>query len=61
MDNGKVERRGGARPGSGPKRTTKQVTINIDLDLIDYVNKFANRNRFINSVIREHKNKEVQN
>jgi hypothetical protein len=44
---------GGARPGSGRKKSTKATSFHLDIDLIDRVNDIKNKSRFFNAAIRE--------
>lgn len=49
---------GGARPGAGRKKTVKQVSFQLDLDLIPRTEKIKNKSRFYNEAIREKMDKE---
>ena len=50
---------GGRRPGAGrPKSANRKIAISITLDpdLLDYVNRQENKSQFINHCIRKEKN-----
>lgn len=58
----KRDGRGGRRPGAGrPKSEKKKITISITLepDLLDFLNRQENKSRFINHCIRKEKNSQT--
>ncbi len=47
------KQRGGARLGSGRKKSTKSTIFYLDVDLIDRIKDIKNKSRFFNAAIRE--------
>lgn len=49
------KQRGGARPNAGRKKGKRriQLCVQIDADLIDKIKETGDRNKFINSAVRE--------
>lgn len=48
-----TKKHGGARSGAGRKKTVKQTSFHLDLDLVPILQYIPNKSRFINEAIRE--------